>query len=67
MSSSRFRQSDVTRAIKGALDGGMTVARCEITADGSIVITTESAASAQSDPFEAWKASKSARRAERPA
>ena len=62
-----FTQTGVTRAIKGAMAGGMTVARCEITADGSIVISTQAAASVPADPFETWKASKGARRAERPA
>lgn len=35
---SRFRQSDVTRALRGAEKGGMCVDRIEIEAGGKIVI-----------------------------
>ncbi len=35
---STFRQSNVTRAIKGAIAAGVTIARVEIDKDGKIVI-----------------------------
>jgi hypothetical protein len=34
----RFLQSDVRRAVQGAMDAGLTVARVEIDQDGKIVI-----------------------------
>ena len=36
-----FRQVDVKRAIAGAKAAGMTVARCEIDANGRIVLVSE--------------------------
>ena len=36
----RFRQSDVTRAIKAAIAAGIDVARVEIDKEGKIVIVT---------------------------
>lgn len=56
-----FTQAEVTRAIKAATAAGMAVARCEITPDGAIVISTESAKQMQADPLEAWRAKKDAR------
>ena len=38
---SRFKQSDVTRAIRGAIGGGMRVGRIEIDIHGRIVILAE--------------------------
>lgn len=38
----RFRQSDVTRAIKGAVAAGMRVGKFEIDANGHIVIWSAS-------------------------
>ena len=35
---SSFRQSDVTRAVKGAVAAGATVSRIEIDKDGKIVV-----------------------------
>ncbi len=35
---SRFKQSDVKRAAKGALDAGLKVGRIEIDRDGRIVV-----------------------------
>ena len=37
-SSTSFRQTDLTRAIKGARNAGVNVARAEIGRDGKIVI-----------------------------
>ena len=35
---SKFRQTDLTRAIKGARNAGVKVARAEIAKDGKIII-----------------------------
>lgn len=59
-----FTQAEITRAIKAAQAAGMTVTRCEIGADGRIILTAESAAAAPPDPFAAWKASRGANRAQ---
>ncbi|MGR6327704.1 hypothetical protein ACU5AX_01425 [Sphingomonas sp. XXL09] len=40
----RFRQEDVTRALKGAVAAGMRVGRIEIEPNGRIVILSETAA-----------------------
>jgi hypothetical protein len=37
----KFRQADVTRAIRGAIAGGLAVSRCEIDAQGKIVIISD--------------------------
>ncbi len=37
-SPSKFRQTDLTRAIKGARNAGVEVARAEIAKDGKIII-----------------------------
>ncbi len=42
-----FKQSDVTRAIKGVANAGMRVGRVEITSSGKIVILSEGTASSQ--------------------
>jgi hypothetical protein len=39
--STRIRQRDITRALKGAVAAGMTIARVEIGVDGSIVLVTD--------------------------
>jgi L-lactate utilization protein LutC len=54
-----FRQSDITRAIKAAKAAGMTVATCEISRDGAIVISE--GPSKPLDPLEAWKVSREGR------
>jgi len=41
-----FRQSDVTRAIKGAIAAGFDVKRCEIDRDGRIVVASNDPAPA---------------------
>ena len=45
---SRFRQSDLTRALRGAKRGGMCVERVEIEASGKIVIFSGSVPSPRS-------------------
>ncbi len=60
----RFKQADVERALRAATAVGMTVARCEIDAEGKIVVVYGKAepvpAAAVSD-LEAWKARRNAR------
>jgi hypothetical protein len=56
-----FTQAEVTRAIKAATAAGMAVARCEITPDGAIVISTEATAKVQADPLTEWRTRKDAR------
>lgn len=58
---SPFTQSDVTRAIKAAKAAGMTVTRCEISADGSIVLTDAPIAPPAQDAFATWKAKRESR------
>lgn len=61
---SAFRQSDLTRAVKGALAGGLPVVRSKICSDGSIQLWhTESAA--ESNPLDDWKAARENRPARR--
>lgn len=43
-SAARFRQEDVTRAVKGCEKAGMRVGRVEIAPDGRIVISSETVA-----------------------
>lgn len=54
MTRAAFRQSDLTRAIKGAKAGGFEPARAEILPDGRIVLSTATEAPAD-DAFGAWK------------
>ncbi len=56
-----FRQADITRAIKAAKDAGMTVTRCEIGADGSIVLSDAPVAPSAEDAFATWKAKRDCR------
>jgi len=52
---SRFRQQDLTRALKGAKAAGVEVGRVEIEPDGKIVVFTASDAQEASTPLEKWK------------
>jgi hypothetical protein len=45
----RFKQDDLTRAVRGVEKGGMRVGRVEITPDGRIVLLTDSVAAPISD------------------
>jgi hypothetical protein len=63
---SKFRQSDVTRALKAARAAGLEVAKFEISSEGSIVITNsvghlptftpESVVPSGLAAYERWKA-----------
>jgi hypothetical protein len=60
----RFSPSDVRRAIQGAMDAGLSVARVEIDQDGKIVIVSgEGRPKETTTPFDAWKAKKNAHQA----
>jgi hypothetical protein len=61
-----FRQSDISRAVKGAQAAGISVARIEIDATGTIVITSGSPQeSAPTDAYSAWKEKRHARPTQR--
>lgn len=49
-----FTKADLVRAILAVQAAGLPVARCEITPEGRIVVTTESTAAPES-PLDAWK------------
>jgi hypothetical protein len=57
-----FKQSDVTRAVRGAAAAGVEIVRIEIdTTTGSIIILTSRAADAAVAPYDMWKAESRAR------
>jgi hypothetical protein len=57
-----FKQSDVTRALRGAVAAGVEVARIEIDArTGNIVMLTPRAPNVPDAPYDLWKAKSSAR------
>jgi hypothetical protein len=49
-----FKQSDITRALKGAQAAGMAVDRVEIGNDGRIVLSTGLAASPEASNDNPW-------------
>lgn len=54
-----FTQADVSRTVKGALNGGLAVGRVEIDKDGRIVLIAGRAAAKPNDPaaaFDEWEA-----------
>jgi hypothetical protein len=65
----RFRQVDVTRALRAARAAGLEVSKVEINAEGGIVITNsvghiptltgESAVPPEQGAYERWKAKRS--------
>jgi hypothetical protein len=56
---SMFRQTDLTRALKAALAAGLDVARCEIEANGKIIIVTSPEVSpGPRTKFDKWKQSR---------
>ncbi len=59
-----FRQSDLTRAVKGAIAGGLPVVRSEISSDGSIRLWHTEAAT-ETDPLAEWKSARENRAARR--
>jgi hypothetical protein len=60
----RFRQADISRAVKGAKAAGISVSQIEIGSDGRIVITSgEPQASQSPDEYANWKANRNARAA----
>lgn len=58
-----FRQADIRRAIGGAEDAGMKVAMVEITADGTIRLKAEGAATSDeaASAYDSWKAKRDAK------
>src|SRR6516164_8680682 len=66
-STSTFRQSDLTRAIRGVRNAGVDVARAEIAKDGRIIIVVGEASNVRSsaeltpdDELERWRTKKNA-------
>ena len=57
MSRAAFRQVDVTRAVKGAIAGGLRVVTTEITSNGSIRLTHIKSTS-EANPLAEWKAAR---------
>lgn len=62
-----FRQSDLTRAIRGARNAGVQVSRAEIGKDGKIIIVVGEASNVSSnaeltpdDELERWRSKKNA-------
>jgi hypothetical protein len=51
---SKFSQSDVTRALKGAVGAGIAVSRVEIDKEGTIVIIAKLDDSTNSDATNPW-------------
>jgi hypothetical protein len=58
-----FKQADVSRALKGAVNAGLKPCRAEIGADGRIVLVFEGAATEPVTEFDQWKAKRHARSA----
>ena len=54
-----FRQTDLTRAIKGARAAGMVITQAEIMPDGRIILTE--AQQQQDDPYGTWKSRRESR------
>jgi hypothetical protein len=55
-----FRQADLTRALKGALNAGVKPSRAEIDADGKLVIVFDDE-SAEVMPLDKWRAGRGSR------
>jgi hypothetical protein len=53
-----FRQADVKRAVRGAQDAGMTVARVEIERDGRIVVIAATINDQPADDLDKWRATR---------
>jgi hypothetical protein len=53
MTRAAFRQVDLTRAVKGAIAGGLPVVRSEISSDGSIRLWHT-----ETNPLADWKATR---------
>jgi len=56
-----FRQTDVTRALKGARNAGFEVERAEIDSEGKIVLFAKSERSEPPSALERWKESHGSR------
>lgn len=58
---SNFRQSDVERAVKAALNAGLAVGAVELTPDGTIrIVGANQPEPAKESPFDHWKAMRNA-------
>ncbi len=50
-------KAELTRALSAAKEAGMSVTRCEIGPNGTIILSTVAAAESADDAYYAWKAS----------
>ena len=66
MASTRFKQADLTRALKGAIAAGWDVRSAEIGADGQIRLerADKSAENSSQTSYDQWKAKRDARAAQ---
>ena len=60
-----FKQADLTRALRAARGAGVEIGTIEVTRDGTIRILTGPAAPLPTDHYDAWKAKRDARPAQR--
>jgi hypothetical protein len=52
----KFRQADITKAIRGATKAGLSVSRVEIDATGKIVVICSGDAPEQPESVDGWEA-----------
>ena len=58
---STFRQSDLTRAVKGVMAAGLTPRRAEVDRDGKIIVVFVGDEAAPATDFDTWKARRDAK------
>lgn len=58
-----FRQSDLVRAVRGAMAGGLSIARVEIETSGKIVLVAETESSSSPNDLDSWLEKRHAREA----
>lgn len=56
-----FRQSDLSRAVRGAMAGGLSIARVEIETTGKIVLVAVTGNSSSPNALDSWLEKRHAR------